>query len=130
MFSSHKKFDLSPKLKSGVGRGYSQNRIFKYASFLCLAGAFVLVFHGAKVLFSHKYDLLAAATPKVLGATVSLNSPTPTPLEFISYKVQKGDTIFSISQAYNVDWATLATLNNLQSPFLLRPGQILNIPAN
>jgi LysM repeat protein len=64
--------------------------------------------------------------PQVLGATDIKKDINL--IEFAEYKVQKGDTLFNISQKYNINWATLATLNNLKSPFVLKPGQIIKIP--
>jgi hypothetical protein len=62
--------------------------------------------------------------PQVLGASDEQNGNAN--LQFIDYKVQKGDTLFNLSQKYNISWTTLATLNNLESPFTLnRPGKLL-----
>lgn len=45
-----------------------------------------------------------------------------------SYKVQTGDTLFSVSQRFNISWQTLAELNALKEPYLLRIGQEIKIP--
>jgi LysM repeat protein len=124
MFKQSKKFDLSPRLKLGVGRGYSQSQILKIASIVCLVLAVGLTANTIRILFSHKDS--SSQTPQVLGATDTKTSNTN--VEFIEYKVQKGDTLFNISQKNNIDWTTLATLNNLQSPYVVKSGQTLKIP--
>jgi LysM repeat protein len=64
----------------------------------------------------------------VLGASDARQPTNPSQIQFISYTVQKGDTLFDISQKFGISWNTLATLNNLKSPFYLKPGQTLQIP--
>lgn len=49
-------------------------------------------------------------------------------VELTNYTVKAGDTLFTLSQRFSVDWQELAALNNLQEPFLLRVGQELKIP--
>lgn len=65
-------------------------------------------------------------TPRVLGATAE--NQTPKKVQFIDYVVQRGDTLFSISQKYNVSWGTLAELNDLQAPFSLKQDQTIKVP--
>ncbi len=128
MMTPRKKFDLSPRLKLGVGRGYSQNKILKLATICCLLIAVGLTINAVKILFSRPATQEPTVTPKVLGAT-DTKTTSSTPVEqFTQYKVQKGDTLFDISQKFNIDWITLATLNNIQSPFAVKQGQTLNIP--
>lgn len=50
------------------------------------------------------------------------------PLEYESYLVKKGDTLFNLSQRFDVSWQTLTKLNNLEEPYLLKIGQKLKIP--
>lgn len=52
----------------------------------------------------------------------------PQKVEYETYKVKKGDTLFNLSQKYNVSWQTLAELNNLAEPYVLKIGQELKIP--
>ena len=49
--------------------------------------------------------------------------------EFISYTVQKGDTLYSIAKKYNTSVSNLLSLNNLKSPNL-SIGQNLIIPSS
>ena len=46
-----------------------------------------------------------------------------------TYRVQNGDTLFSISRKTGVSIATLASLNQLQQPYLIRPGQVLMLSS-
>lgn len=47
------------------------------------------------------------------------------------YRVQKGDTLYSIAWASNLDYRQLATINRLNAPYSLRTGQVLivKLPA-
>lgn len=128
MSLNRKKFDLSPRLKLGVGRAYSQNQILKISAVFCLILAGLLAINAGKLFWqSSAHDTANNSGPQVLGASDTKVASPPT-VQFIEYSVQKGDTLFSVSQTYNISWATLATLNNLKSPFTLKPGQTLKIP--
>ena len=48
--------------------------------------------------------------------------------EFTQYIVKSGDTLFNISQEYNIRWDLIAQVNNLSEPYLLHAGEILKIP--
>ena len=56
------------------------------------------------------------------------NPPSSIPAELETYVVKKGDTLFNVSQNYGLSWQTLAEINNLEEPFLLKIGQKLQIP--
>jgi LysM repeat protein len=118
---------LSPRLKFGVGRGYSTNKIYRAAGGLCLILTLALL---TRTIWSWSKSE-TGAMPAVLGAVDVNNSPS-LPLESITYDytVQPGDTLFNISQRLhtNVPWTTLAELNNLKPPFSLKSGQIIKIP--
>lgn len=45
------------------------------------------------------------------------------------HKVGAGDTLFSISRKYNVNWKELAKWNNIQEPYAVNAGQILVVEA-
>ena len=62
-------------------------------------------------------------------------SPTPAPAQattndFTSYTVKSGDTLFNISQSYNIKWDLIAQFNSLQEPYTLHSGQVLRIPQS
>lgn len=126
MGTSKNKVRLSPRLRLGVGRGYSKNNLFKYSGFLFLLVSIALGIWTITVIAKHSGSSVAnnEVNPQVLGAT---DAPAKQP--FTKYTVQKGDTIFNIAQKYKVDWTTLATINNISSPFTLKIGQELKVPT-
>ncbi|OGE74079.1 MAG: hypothetical protein A3I07_01360 [Candidatus Doudnabacteria bacterium RIFCSPLOWO2_02_FULL_42_9] len=68
---------------------------------------------------------------QVLGATTQQTvQPTPEVVqsEFTEYVVKNGDTLFNISQKYNVRWDSIAQINSLSEPYLLHAGMSLKIP--
>ena len=118
------KVKLSPRLQLGVGRGTGSNHLLKYTSILFLViGAVLTIRAGYMVV--HRSGSIEAPQPQVLGAQ---DTPATDQKLFETYTVKKGDTVFSIGQQYNIEWTTLATLNNLEPPFNLKPGQTLKIP--
>ncbi|PHS68761.1 MAG: peptidase M23 [Methylophaga sp.] len=46
------------------------------------------------------------------------------------YKVKKGDTLYSISWRYGLDYKTLASINNIRSPYNIFIGQKLRFKSN
>jgi N-acetylmuramoyl-L-alanine amidase len=46
-----------------------------------------------------------------------------------SYKVEQGDTIWLLAQKYNITAQEIAAANNLNSPWIIYPEQILAIPV-
>ena len=130
MLKSKKKFDLSPRLKLGVGRGYSNNTILKVGAIVCLVIATGLTVNAFRLMFFGKNtNTSPSTTPQVLGVSDTKTSDQiPTTVQFAEYKIQKGDTLFNISQRFNIDWTTLASLNNIKSPYALKLGQTIKIP--
>lgn len=45
-----------------------------------------------------------------------------------SYTVKKGDTLFNLGQKIGISWQTLAELNELAEPYILKIGQELKVP--
>jgi nucleoid-associated protein YgaU len=43
--------------------------------------------------------------------------------------VRQGQTLFTISLQYGVAWTAIAEANNIQSPYVIFPGQVLAIPG-
>ena len=125
MLFRNKKFELSPRLKLGVGRGYSQNQILKIAAVLCLVLAVGLTINAVRLMVKGKNQ---PDGPQVLGASDVKTSSDQNTIEFTNYTVTKGDTLFNIAQKFKISWETLATLNSLKSPFYLKPGQSLKVP--
>ncbi|MDP2945700.1 MAG: LysM peptidoglycan-binding domain-containing protein [Atribacterota bacterium] len=50
--------------------------------------------------------------------------------EFITYKVTKGDTLWSISKQYNISLNLILALNNIKDKDTLSIGQIIKIPQD
>ncbi len=71
---------------------------------------------------------LTQTEKQVLGATTQEQQPPAQVAEFTEYVVKAGDTLFNISQSYNVRWDSIAQINNLSEPYLLHAGQSLKIP--
>ena len=130
MSARHKKIELSQNLKLGVGRGNS-NIIFRYGAIFCLLLAVILAANAVRLIIFSQSQTGPQSTEQVLGVsdvkqpqtTQTTNNP-----KIIEYKVNKGDTLFNISQKFNISWTTISALNNLKSPFTVKPGQTLNIP--
>src|SRR5262249_45253580 len=104
MLYSKKKFDLSPKLKLGVGRGNNQTKILKILGALFLLASVALTAHALSLLLNHS-TTSKNTSPQVLDATDQ--SAQSANMQVIDYKVQKGDTLFNLSQKYNINWTTL-----------------------
>jgi LysM repeat protein len=54
----------------------------------------------------------------------------PSESEYRTYTVKSGDTLSEIAAGYGVDWHEMATLNNLENPDLIYPGQVFKVPNN
>ena len=71
---------------------------------------------------------------QVLGASTQADSepqsiqPQSSVPAFTQYTVKNGDTLFNISQQYNVRWDSIAQLNTLTEPYVLHAGLLLKIP--
>jgi len=73
---------------------------------------------------------ITQSTKQVLGATTEDVATPPLAAEpqFTEYTVKNGDTLFNISQKYNVRWDSIAQINALLEPYVLHIGQSLKIP--
>src|SRR3989344_4759848 len=65
---------------------------------------------------------------QVLGEATQSPAQAPAEEQFSEYTVKQGDTLFNISQQYNIKWDLIAQINNLTEPYLLKIGQQLKIP--
>ncbi len=68
---------------------------------------------------------LAQSEKQVLGEATTQENQSP---EFTQYTVLAGDTLFNISQQYNVRWDLIAQVNSLGEPYVLHAGDLLKIP--
>ena len=47
----------------------------------------------------------------------------------VTYTVTKGDTLYSIAFRFGTDYRALATVNHIEPPFVIHPGQRLRVPG-
>ena len=67
------------------------------------------------------------AEKKVLFA-VPAPAPTPSPQPLpATYTVVSGDTLSGIGTKLGISWQTIASLNNISSPYTIYPGEVLRI---
>jgi nucleoid-associated protein YgaU len=133
-----KKIQLSQKLRLGIEGPSSQALLFKSGGVFFLILSMILGFNIYKSLQSTTQQSVTVVSseqnnqgfevvqPEVLGA---YDSTTEDASETINYTVQKGDTLFNIAQNNNINWVIIATLNDLKAPYTLKPGTVIQIPA-
>ena len=46
-----------------------------------------------------------------------------------TYTVRSGDCLSTIAQRFGVSWGSIASANGIYSPYIIYPGQVLNIPG-
>jgi len=107
----------SPKRSSS-----SNGTIAKY-----LGVAFLIA---ALVLFIRRFDNDQAGqlpgTTDILGTQTIIAPPT----DHYQYEVKSGDTLFSISERFSVNWELVVSLNELSEPYFLEPGREIKLPIN
>ncbi len=133
---------LSPELRAQITPSTRRDIKLSAAAVFFLGLSLVLAAnlwprHRDPVLVNNKsVPTLAQTSPspvittdkQVLGASTE---PTKAPVEeaqFSQYTVKAGDTLFNISQQYNIRWDLIAQINNLSEPYILHAGQELKIP--
>jgi LysM repeat protein len=67
--------------------------------------------------------------PSPTPVTVAAATATETPVSLLTYTVQLGDTLAEIADRFDVTVDALARANNISNQALIRPGQVLTIPA-
>ncbi len=76
-------------------------------------------------------EVLGVSTKETTETTEQPSSPSvQTSDDFTIYTVKNGDTLFNISQQYNVKWDLIAQINNLPEPYVLHAGESLKIPQS
>nr|WP_271412281.1 peptidoglycan DD-metalloendopeptidase family protein [Pseudomonas sp. Q1-7] len=53
------------------------------------------------------------------------SAPQRQPVTSGQYRVQRGDTLYSIAFRFGWDWKALAARNGIPAPYVIRPGQII-----
>jgi lipoprotein NlpD len=72
-------------------------------------------------------------SPATSATSSESKSATPNTLGANQYLVQKGDTLYSIGRKFGIPFMKLADFNQLQAPYEIHVGQVLNLnakPAN
>lgn len=124
---------LSPELRAQITPASRRDKKYVVAGVIFLSLSLLLGYNllpkdRASTSYNNE-DLpdlqTALAEKQVLGAATK---DEPAVEQFTSYMVKSGDTLFNISQQYNVRWDLLAEINGLTEPFLLHPGQVIKIP--
>jgi LysM repeat protein len=63
------------------------------------------------------------------GQVLKIPVSTPGPSPEFTHVVQPGESLLGISLTYGIPWMSIATANNLVSPYFIQPGQSLVIPG-
>lgn len=85
---------------------------------------------GKGVWKDYTMDRLRKDIADALGEPVEPIPEPETEPEYELYEVKKGDTLSKIARAYDTTYKVLAEINGIESPYIIRPGQILKVPAN
>jgi LysM repeat protein len=69
--------------------------------------------------------------PNLIYAGQVLKIPTnqPETPPSLTHTVQPGETLYRISLQYGVHWLAIAQANNIATPYVIYPGQVLTIPS-
>lgn len=65
----------------------------------------------------------------LVGDVLKIPTNTPGPSPEFTHTVAPGETLFIISLNYGVVWSTIAEANNIPSPYVIYPSQVLIIPG-
>lgn len=131
---------LSPELRAQITPSTRKDMKLTVAGvFFLLAslGLTVNLFSGEKASLASNDTRLSDRTQsqisplseekQVLGESTQAVVESKEP-SFTEYTVKPGDTLFNISQQYNIRWDLIAEINSLSEPYLLHGGQKLKIP--
>lgn len=140
-YKKSSKIKLSEHLQMGIAAPQSQSTFFKAGGIVFLVLSLVVTanilyqIHGVHSSTSANSSSAASgsnqssnstqSSPQVLGAY----SQNTEQVQTTTYTVQKGDTLFNIAQAHNLDWQVIAALNNLSQPYALKQGMQLKLPS-
>ena len=128
MYEKSNRFQLSKKLRLGVGRKTGKNSYLKYISAIFVVVTAGLGANAIRLVFSNTTESSETRQAQVLGISNTKTEIEQPTTEFETYLIKKGDTLYNIAQNHQISWTTLATLNNIQSPFTVSAGQELKIP--
>lgn len=124
------KAHLSPELRAQITPSNRRDVKLTAAGVIFLGLSIVMVINlwpskSKTPLTNNKpVETLVQTDKQVLGESTQAQ-PVP---QFTQYTVKNGDTLFNISQQYNVRWDLIAQVNSLSEPYVLHAGQQLKIP--
>ena len=132
---------LSPELRARITPSTRRDMKLTIAGVFFLAASIGLTInvwpkHEATSLSNDTQDSQVAQSEnapisgekQVLGETTQSPIEAPTEEQFSEYTVKAGDTLFNISQQYNIRWDLIAQINRLSEPYILHAGQKVKIP--
>lgn len=82
-----------------------------------------------------RHGQIADEVNKRLGSSSQSSSPSssttsPSASTGGTYTVVKGDTLSGIGEKLKITWKTIADLNGIKSPYIIRVGQVLKLPTS
>jgi len=128
---------IKPSLPKDEFRTYNKRKIFFVViSAILIIGSVVLLYKAFRPSSSATTKQSSQTEQKKETTTPATETKTGTQKETTTttsgqtYKVESGDTLYTIGQKLNVDWHEIAKANNLKEPYSLKVGQELVIPAS
>ncbi len=122
---------LSPELRAQITPMHRRDVKLVSAGIFFLVTSSLLAYNlwpkGPSSTLSNNNSPVAFEQKQVLGVSTQ-EKATPSEAQFTQYTVKNGDTLFNISQEYNIRWDSIAQINNLAEPYVVHGGQILKIP--
>jgi LysM repeat protein len=128
MQKNKQKIKLSESLQLGVSDPASQSTLYRTGGIVLTIFSLLLAVNIVRNMSS----ISAGSTPKTLATSQSVAQAVLGAYDQASvstYTIQKGDTLFSIAQAKNVNWEIIAELNNMKVPYTLKPGTAIKVPV-
>jgi LysM repeat protein len=125
---------LSPELRAQITPHTRTDVRFTIAGVFFLLISAGLAFNlwpknsGDIATVNNKSTLSLPQTEKQILGAATIEQETQVETQFTQYTVKNGDTLFNISQKYNIRWDSIAQINNLSEPYVLQIGQSLKIP--
>ena len=81
-----------------------------------------------------EFHLSLPLVMRSVGSAAPAADPTPEPRstpaepQLKTYTVQLGDFLIGLADQFGVDWRVLADLNDIDYPYVIYPGQVINLP--
>ncbi len=123
------KIKLSENMQMGIAAPTSQGTFFKVGGALFLVLSVIVAGNMFHMLGSEPKQNTASQSQSVQQQVLGAYTQNTAQVQTTTYTVQKGDTLFDISQSHGVSWQVIAALNNLSQPYTLKAGTQLKIPV-